>query len=571
MTQLDLESIFYNQFPKAKSYPKWIFKPIIYILKKIFCQDTINDVIKTNAHLEGFEFVEGVVEYFNISYKALSKEKLNIPPSGRVVIIANHPLGAMDALCLILLVREIRPDIKVVANELLMYLPQLHPWLIPVDAMNGKSQKDSIKSIYKALKEEQAVIMFPSGEVSRVRPTGLRDTKWNKGFLNFAKKTNSPILPIYIKARNSSLFYTISMINKPLAAYLLPQEMVKKRNGVIEYRIGEIIPYKSIAEMPITSDKQSATLIQKHLYRVGRGKSGIIKTQTCIAHPEDRQKLKEELRNAQILGKTSDGKIIYLFDFFKESAIMREIGRLREFTFRKVEEGTGGKRDIDRYDEYYRHLVLWDENDLEIVGAYRLGEANFIMQEKGVEGFYSNTLFEFLDDFKPYLENSVEMGRSFVQPKYWGSRALDYLWQGIGAYLHVNKNIKYLFGPVSLSNTYPKVAKNMIIHFYKQYFSPPTSLVKEREPFIISKNELDEIKCVCETKNYRDDFRCLKSKLPFSTSIPTLYKQYADLCDEGGMYFAGFNVDHDFSDCVDSFIVVHVEQIKQNKKDRYIK
>lgn len=568
---IDINSAFYEHFPKAKSYPKWIFKPIIFALKKLFCEEIVLDLLKKHGHLEGFEFVEAVVEYFNVSYKASSKEKLNIPSSGRVVIIANHPLGALDALCLILLVREIRSDIKVVANELLMHFPQLHPWLIPVDAMNGKSRKDSIKNIYKALEEEQAVIMFPSGEVSRVRPSGVRDTKWNKGFLTFAKKSNSPILPIYIKARNSSFFYTISMINKPLAAYFLPLEMVKKRNGMIEYRVGEIIPYKSIVEMPITSDRQSVTLVQKHLYRVGRGKSGIIKTQTCIAHPEDRQELKEELSKAQILGKTSDGKIIYLFDYFKESALMREIGRLRELTFRKVEEGTGGKRDIDRYDEYYRHLVLWDENDLEVVGAYRLGEANYIMEQKGIKGFYSNTLFEFLDDFSPYLKDSVEMGRSFVQPKYWGSRALDYLWQGIGAYLHVNKNIKYLFGPVSLSNAYPKVAKNMIINFYKQYFSPPTKLVKEREPFIISKTELDDIKSICSTKNYKDDFRCLKSKLPFGTSVPTLYKQYADLCDDGGIYFAGFNVDHEFGDCVDSFIMVHIDKIKQIKRDRYIK
>lgn len=568
---IDINSAFYKQFPKAKSYPKWIFKPVIYTLKKLFCEETVNDLLQKNGHLEGFEFVEAVVEYFNVSYKASSKEKLNIPSSGRVIIIANHPLGALDALCLILLIREIRSDIKVVANELLMYFPQLHPWLIPVDAMSGKSRKDSIKNVYKALKEEQAVIMFPSGEVSRVRPTGVRDTKWNKGFLTFAKKSNSPILPVYIKARNSSLFYTISMINKPLAAYFLAQEMVKKRNGVIEYKIGEIIPYKSISENPITSDKQSVTLIQKHLYRVGRGKSGIIKTQTPIAHPEDRQKLKEELNKAQVLGKTSDGKIIYLFDYFKESALMREIGRLREFTFRKVEEGTGGKRDIDRYDEYYRHLVLWDENDLEVVGAYRLGEANYIMQKLGKKGFYSNTLFEFLDSFDLYLKDSVEMGRSFVQPKYWGSRALDYLWQGIGAYLHVNQNIKYLFGPVSLSNTYPKMAKNMIINFYKQYFSPPIKLVNSKEPFIMSKIELDEVKSICNTNDYKNDFRCLKSKLPLGIGVPTLYKQYADLCDEGGVYFAGFNVDHEFGDCVDGFLVVHVEKIKQSKRERYIK
>lgn len=568
---LDVRSIFYNRFPNAKAYPRWLLKPLIFLLKKLFQEELINRFLEQNNNLEGFEFIEAIVEYFNVSYKISNKEKLNIPSSGKVIVIANHPLGALDALCLMLLIREIRSDIKIVANEFLSNISQLNSWLIPVDAMNGKSKKNSIKRIYKALENDEVVIMFPSGEVSRVRPTGVKDTRWNKGFLNFAKKSNSPILPVFIKARNSSLFYTVSMLKKSFATYLLPLEMVRKKDTTIEYRVGEIIPYKSIEQIPITSDKQSVFLIKKHLYKIGKGKSGILKTQNCIAHPENRKSIKEELNKAEILGKTSDGKIIYLFEFFRGSTLMREIGRLREFTFRKVEEGTGGKRDIDKYDEYYKHLVLWDENELEVVGAYRLGESNFIVKNKGLKGFYSNSLFEFTDNFKPYLSDSIELGRSFVQPKYWGSRALDYLWQGLGAYLNKNRDIKYLFGPVSLSNTYPKMAKNMIIHFYREHFSPPKKLVNAKQPFIIGRSELHELKSICKMKNYKEDFKNLQNTLPLGLTIPTLYKQYSQLCEEGGIYFAGFNIDYKFGNCVDSFIIVHVDKIKQSKKDRYIK
>lgn len=569
---VDIEQTFYNSVPQAKKYPKWTTKPIVYFLKKLFHEEEANRVLEKIGHLEGFEFLEAVLEYFNVTYLASAKEKLNIPHSGRVVIIANHPLGALDALCLILLVREVRADIKVVANELLMLFPQLHSWLIPVDTMGGRSKKDSIKEIYKALENESAVIIFPSGEVSRARPTGVRDTKWNKGFLTFAKKTSSPILPIYIKARNSSFFYTVSMINKPLAALLLPHEMFKKRNSVIDFRIGEIIPNKSIIEMPIINEKQEVSLIQKHLYRVGKRRKGIFKTQTCIAHPENRQELKQELKHAEILGKTTDGKEIYLFDYFAESAMMREVGRLRELTFRKVDEGTGSKRDIDRYDEYYRHIILWDNDNLEVVGAYRLGEANYIMEKYGHSGFYSYSLFDYKEAFEPFLQNSVELGRSFVQPKYWGSRALDYLWQGIGSYLHKNTSIKYLFGPVSLSNSYPKMGKNMILHFYSLYFPVPTPLIAPKEPFIINKNEMLEIQNIFTEDNYKEDFKRLKRLLAtMSLNVPTLYKQYSDLCEEGGIYFAGFNIDHEFGDCVDSFIIVNIDKIKESKRDRYIK
>lgn len=568
---VDTQSIFYNHFESLKKYPKWLFAPVIFLLKKLFHEQEVNEFLAKHAHLEGFEFVEAVVEHFNVSYKSSSKEKLNIPSSGKVIIVANHPLGALDALCLIMLVKEVRQDIKIVANELLSYFPGISPLIIPVDAMNGKSKKESIKDLYKALDDENVLIIFPSGEVSRARPTGVKDTKWNKGFLTFAKKANAPILPIYIKARNSSFFYTASMLSKSFATLLLPNEMFKKKNGVLEYKIGEIIPYKFIAEMSILTDKQAVLLIQKHLYKIARKKQGIIKTQSPIAHPENRQALKSELQSAELLGYASDKKLIYLAQYKKDSPLMREIGRLREFTFRQVEEGTGGKRDIDRYDEYYKHIVLWDDDDLEIVGSYRIGESDYIMEKYGKSGFYSNTLFEYEEGMDEYLKNSVELGRSFVQPRYWGSRALDYLWQGVGAYLHKNRHINYLFGPVTLSNSYPKINKNMIIHFYAHYFAPPKKLVSEKEPFVISRYERKEVESLYSGKSYKDDFRVLKNKLPLGTSVPTLYKQYAELCDEGGIFFAGFNVDHEFGDCVDSFIVVKVGKIKKTKKSRYIK
>jgi putative hemolysin len=298
----------------------------------------------------------------------------------------------------------------------------------------------------------------------------VKDTKWQKGFLNIAKKTQAPLLPVYIKARNSSLFYTVSMVSKPLAALLLPHEMFTKRSSVVGFRVGEKIPFKAFSE-GVVDEKQTLQLLKKHLYRIGKGKRGIFKTESCIAHPEERGKLQKELKNCIQLGQTSDGKEILLFDAFKESAIMREIGRLREMTFRKVEEGTGGRRDMDSFDKYYRHIIVWDGNELEIAGAYRIGEGSKIMQKRGLEGFYANSLCEYLDSFTPFAESGIELGRSFVQPKYWGSRALDYLWQGVGAYLRQHPDVKYMFGPVSLSRVYPKTALNMLVFFLQLLFS----------------------------------------------------------------------------------------------------
>jgi putative hemolysin len=181
---------------------------------------------------------------------------------------------------------------------------------------------------------------------------------------------------------------------------------------------------------------------------------------------------------------------------------------------------------VDAFDKHYKHIVLWDDEELEVVGAYRIGEANYISEYFGVEGFYSQTLFEFSSEFSPYLHNSIELGRSFVQPRYWGTRALDYLWQGIGAYLFKNPHIRYMYGPVSLSDVYPKIAKNLIITFYALYFSGTEKLVSARNGFFMSKAEREEALMLFRGDDYKEDFATLKEQLShMDLSVPTLYKQ----------------------------------------------
>ncbi|MCF6173095.1 MAG: lysophospholipid acyltransferase family protein, partial [Campylobacteraceae bacterium] len=443
------------KFPAVTNLPIIIKKPMFAVAKKLVYENEINSFLKSHAYMGPFEFIDTVLDYFDFSYKFSSNQIENIPPSGRVIIIANHPLGALDALSLIRLIKQVRNDVKVIANDILGQIKQLEPILLSIDSFGNKISKTTIENIYNSLDKEEVVVIFPSGEVSRARPNGVKDTKWHKGFLKFALKKNTPILPIYIKAKNSPIFYTISSINKKLSATLLLYEMFYKKGKSLEFIIGEIIPYKSFAKDSLDT-KTKVKLFKKHLYSIAKNKKPIFSTQKCIAHPESRQEIKNELKNSELLGNTNDGKKIFLFEYKSESSAIKEISRLREFTFRKVEEGAGKKRDTDEFDKYYKHIILWDDDALEIVGSYRIGESDFIYNYYNCEGFYSNTLFDFTEKFKPYLLNSIELGRSFVQPRYWGGRALDYLWQGIGAYLAKNRHIRNMFGPVSLSSSLPK-------------------------------------------------------------------------------------------------------------------
>jgi len=568
---INIQAAIVGKYPSVDKLPQPIKVPLFGTIKKVIHQNDINAFLKEHEHCGPFSFIESVLDYFNFSYKVSSNQVENIPSSGRVVIIANHPLGALDALSLIDLVKSVRKDIKVVANDMLGTIAQLKPILISVDAFGSKISKESVEKVYDALDREEVVIVFPSGEVSRARPNGVRDTRWNKGFLNFALKKNAPILPIYIKAKNSTLFYTLSSLHKRLSAALLPHEMFNQKSKTLEFKIGESIPYKSFSQSAFDT-KTQVKLFKKHLYRIAKNRKPIFATQRCIAHPESRQTLKEELKSSQLLGETKDGKKIYLYAHENESAIMREISRLRELTFRKVEEGTGNKRDSDAFDHYYKHIVLWDEEALEIVGSYRIGESNFIFKHYEYEGFYSDSLFHFYPLFEQYLQNSIELGRSFVQPKYWGSRALDYLWQGIGAYLHQNPHIKYMFGPVSLSTSIPKGAQNLILHYYSHYYGNHQELINPDKAFVFSKAELEELEEIFDGGDAQKDFIMLKEQLHcYGVTVPTLYKQYTDLCQEGGISFLGFNIDASFNDCVDSFILVEIDKIKEKKRERYIK
>lgn len=566
---IDIQKEIEKKFPNMEKKENFLKKSLFKIAKKIVHEDSINQFLTQNSHLKGFEFVDAVLDYFDFDYAVSSNDLQNIPTSGKVVIIANHPLGGLDALCLLRLIGQIRKDVKIVANDFLAGFDALNSLIITIDNYKLKQSKSDIKKIYEALNNEEALIIFPAGEVSRATPKGIKDPAWNKGFLNFAQNTNAPILPIFLDAKNSKTFYTISVINKTFSTLLLSHEMFNKKSKRINIKVGQIIPNENITPKGIDK-KFLLNLYRKHLYALKKGKKSFFETQSAIAHPVSRIDLLNELKKSKLIGQTSDGKKIYLYDYTEDSIVLKELGRLREISFRKVGEGVNKKRDTDKYDIYYQHIILWDENELEIVGSYRIGNSDFIFKNIGVKGFYSNALFQYNEEFTPYLKDSIELGRSFVQPKYWGTRALDYLWFGIGAYIKNNPNIKYMFGPVSISTTFPTVAKDMMIFYYNHYYGSKDNLIEAKTPYQYS-NNLSEIKELFDLNDKKKDFKFLKSTLSnIGVSIPTLYKQYSEIAIDDGVKFLGFNVDNSFGDCIDGFILVEVAKIKDSARQRYM-
>ena len=335
-------------------------------------------------------------------------------------------------------------------------------------------------------------------------------------------------------------------------------------------RIGEKISWQEIADLDVPREEKIKRINQQ-LYGVNRNRVSVLKTSRSVAHPESTVSVRKQLQEAELLGETKDGKQIYLFDYRRNSPVMREIGRLREATFRRVGEGTGLRRDLDEYDTYYRQLVLWDDNDLQIAGAYRIGEVADIISTRGIKGLYASSLFSFTEKIHTVLPQTLELGRSFVQPRYWGMRSLDYLWYGIGAYVKRHPEIRYLLGPVSISDAYPRDAKNMLVHFYRHYFGDESVMAVAHHRFVISEQDRAMQLTTFQGADYEQDFRLLKQELSkYGVSVPTLYKQYTETYESGGVSLLDFNIDQKFSNCVDGLVLADLEKLKPAKRGRYL-
>ncbi|MCD9460251.1 GNAT family N-acyltransferase [Marinibactrum halimedae] len=566
---IDIEQAVTNKFPGFAHQPPLIRRPTLSILRKLTHEQEINRFLEAHGHLHGLDFIDQVFEYFNFSYRVSARDRQNIPSQGRVVIIANHPIGSLDGLAILRLISEVRRDVKIVANDMLMTFENIQSLLIPLDNMTGGSPRKSYKCVLNALNNEEAVIIFPAGEVSRASPIGVKDVRWRPGFLSFARKASAPVLPIHIKAKNSLLFYSASMLFKPLGTMLLAREMFNKRSALIEFKIGEPIPSDALASQEL-NDKSLIKRLKKHVYKLGRNKKYNFETLRTVAHPEDRKELQNELKNTFLLGETRDHNSIFLSDF-NHQVLMREIGRLRELTFRKVGEGTGSRRDIDGYDQYYEHLILWNHDQLEVAGSYRIGKCAKILSYAGLRGLYTTSLFHFSENLKKILPNTAELGRSFVNPNYWGKASLDYLWQGIGAYLNHHPEIRYLIGPVSISADYEKSLVDELVYYYTRFYTGSMNYATGKMPYELPL----ETQLILQQKYENDNFESGLKKLQnaFSnknTKMPILFKQYAALFEHGGFQLLAFNIDPDFSDCIDGLFLADLSKMKSNKRKRYL-
>jgi putative hemolysin len=564
---LSIDQTLQERLPWLAQHPL-IRKPLVGMLEKLAHETRFNQTLDHAGTALGFDFCERTLEYLGVSCRITERERENIPVEGPLIVVANHPLGMVDAIALLQMIGTVRRDVRILGNDVLAAVPQLGPLLLPVDVF-GKGSASRMRNVFRAIQAGEVLVIFPAGEVSRMGPSGVRDGKWSDGFARIAMKAGVPVLPVHIAARNSVAFYGLSMLAKPLSTAMLPREATSGKQRV-SFRIGKLVDADELKQVSGGSAEQAAKLMRRHVYRVGRGRDLVFGGQTPLAHPEPVEKVAAELDKAELLAELADGKRIVLLQGSADSYALREIGRLRELTFRRVGEGTGKRRDLDAYDPHYEHLVLWDTRTLRIVGAYRFGDGGRLIAERGMTSLYTSSLFDYSPALESRLAQGLELGRSFITPAYWRSRALDQLWQGIGLYLQRHPELRYMFGPVSMSVSMPREAREWIAAAHQHFFGVQ-GLAAARQPFVIPDSTIESVRAELEGLDPASGLGRLKHRLDaLGVTLPVLYRQYVDLVEPTGVQFLAFGEDPDFSGCVDGLVMLDLASLKPAKRSRYL-
>jgi len=563
---LDLEGRIEARFPQWFSGRRAPFsRHLIRSLARIARIDDIDAFVRDHAHLRGFAFVEAALERLDCRFLVDQVERERIPETGRVVIVANHPMGALDALALLAFVGSVRRDVRIVANDFLSAFEGLSDLLIPLRVFGGRAGADSLRQVDHALGAEQAVIVFPAGEVSRLTPIGVRDAAWRHGFLRFAEQAAAPVVPVRIEGRNSALFYGVSALFRPLGTGLLPREMFARQQSRLVIRVGAPRPIGDVMQ-GVADRRRVSREVRRAVYAIGRRGDRWSAPQAPLAHRPAPAAIRKDLERLPLIAENGEGLRIHAGRLVSDSPLLREIARLRELTFRSVGEGTGRRLDTDVYDSWYDHIVVWDGAAGEVAGAYRIADCARVLAERGRDGLYVHSLFDLDERLQPLLACGAELGRSFVQPRYRNTRSLDWLWQGIGAWLRTHAHVRHLYGPVSISAELPLPAREQIVAYYTRYFGDGDGMARAHRPFRYAGDAPSFGDCDADQA-----MALLRARLDAAGArLPILYRQYTELCEPGGARFLAFGVDPAFRNSVDGLIVLDLDRLTPRKRARYL-
>ncbi len=536
---------------------------------------------------DGFR-LETLLEQMHVDLQLQPADLERIPAKGPLVAVANHPFGVLDGAALGVLLSRVRPDVRVMTNALLEGIPELREHCFFVDPFHSESSVErNLKALKQAidwLRRGGALAVFPAGEVSQlnVGRAQVADPAWNTIAARLIRKTGASALPVFFCGRNSVTFQLLGLIHPRLRTLVLMQEFLQQRGKKLEVRVGTSIPPELIAG--IEDDREATEYLRLRTYLLSyRGKKEISiptkvrsvlprKAQEPIACAVPRDLLARDIASLppeQLLTESSEFAV-YSARAGEMPHLLDELGRLREVTFRAAGEGTGKRADLDQFDSYYWHLLLWSKEKQELAGAYRAGNTDEIIRSHGIKGLYTNTVFRYDERLFMKIGSALELGRSFVRTEYQKQYApLLQLWKGIARFVAARPQTPVLFGAVSISNEYSRLSREMIVRYFEARDDGRefADLIQPRTPFRTPKLRRRDCRALCDALHNLDELaEPISDVEEDGKGLPILIRQY----DKLGGKLVGFNLDRKFSDVVDGLVIVDLRQTDPAVLERYM-
>lgn len=557
--------------------------PVQPFLRTALKIDGLEELYRHARAVNGSSLSQATLRVLDTSISVPPCDLERIPSTGALIIVSNHPFGLLDGLTLDSLLSEIRADFKVLINSALGEINELRERMIAVDVFGGRdASNQNVRAVRLALdwlRAGHALGVFPSGEVSHWshRERRVSDPQWSSLPARLAGWTGAPVLPIFFHGANSILFQLAGALHPRLRTARLPAELMNKQGHTVRVRVGSLITAAQLDQCgtyeQVTEYIRARTYALRFRSSVMERRNGLNarKPVPSVGPSRAEKSLFTEIESLQTESHclaSSDAYDLYAARGEEIPALLNEIGRLREVTFRAVGEGTGRALDIDSYDLYYTHLVLWNKQDRAVAGAYRLAWTSDVLPARGVKGLYSSTLFKYRDEFFDRLGPGVELGRSFICAEYQKRYApLLLLWQGIARCVSRRPEAPVLFGPVSVSSNYCEAAREMVVNFLRErrYRSDLASLVEARRPFRCRTARASEIVTIARSLNSVEDLAAPIRDIDEHSGVPVLLRQYLKL----GGRVAAFHVDRNFANSLDGLLIVDLRETPAAVSSRY--
>ncbi len=542
-------------------------------LMRLLRFDQLNTLYDKIHQLTDFEFIEVLINELKIKLIFDENELRRIPVAGPVIITSNHPLGGLDALLLIRLISFVRKDIKVVSNPLFRKISNIEKFFIANNELDNKHFDQT--SAEKHIQNNGILCFFPAGNTSSFEASSrmMCDKAWKLDIIEFIKNSKVPVVPFFFQVKRKRMIKINMEIPDPIKNLSLPTELFFLKKKSVTARIGKSMPVEEQEKFDQT--ERFSRFLRAKTYGLENNRKvkffymkNLLPTTKPeeIAEPVDPKLIQKEIqyfRKSHLLFTVKEYQV-YCVPSNLIPNILREIGRLREITFREVGEGTNHSLDLDEYDLYYHQLFIWDDENQRLVGAYRLGLGQEIMYRYGRSGFYLNSLFQLDEPLEPILNQAVELGRSFVVKDYQRKpMPLFLLWKGILYFLLKNNQYRYLIGPVSISDNYTAVSKELIIRtITEHYFND--EIARHIKPKKMYRFHSSKENIMALTENNGHDLNKLDNLVgeldSVNSGIPVLLKKYLKL----NAKIAGFNVDPKFNYSLDGLIILDIFDVPLN-------